>query len=420
MWHINDDDELRKCSAQTPDSCDFRGKPHGELAVMGRIAEQEAERSILAERRLAKQAQRVSGVKNHRRNLSEQTENATAKEPESPDTLRIPNSRPTPSDRRRIAREQVQKEKSQAENTPKPRPIPKPSPRPMPSPPRMNTAKTLPSVADVSATELLPGDVRVTGVQGKTYIIPKLMNRQPESEEDFLVEIEKQRLFLNRARYVTEREEELARSNISYARRGELEREKERECVAAERAGVPWDVPVVMEMWDEMCEQAERQGARAHWARLTKGQRQLAYHQMTEEDISNFRALVSRVDLAKLEPSVHVREKLASGRLSRLEAEDIAETLDSYRVEAYQVTQSSPHKPASRAVTIRSKNYSQSVVLDRGMEPVEANLVLVISLDPPNKDKIVTAYWRAVNSFPSKNSARYQDRWLRVPEPPTE
>lgn len=105
---------------------------------------------------------------------------------------------------------------------------------------------------------------------------------------------------------------------------------------------------------------------------------------------------------SKLSGRVHVREKLASGRLSRLEAEDIAETLDSYRVEAYQVTQSSPHKPASRAVTIRSKNYSQSVVLDRGMEPVEANLVLVISLDP------------------SKNSARYQDRWLRVPAPPTE
>ena len=282
----------------------------------------------------------------------------------------------------------------------------------------MGSTKTLPSVADVSATELLPGDVRVTGAQGRTYIIPKLMNRQPESEEDFLIEIEKQRLFLNRARYVTEREEELGRSNISYARRSELEREKEREQAAAERAGVPWDVPVVLDMWDEMCEQAERQGSRAHWARLTKGQRQLAYHQMTDEDIANFRALVSGVDLAKLEPSVHVREKLASGRLSRLEAEDIAETFDSYRVEAYQVTQSSPHKPAARAVTIRSKNYSQPVVLERGMEPVESNLVLVISLDPPNKDKIVTAYWRAVNSFPSKNSARYQDRWLRVPEPP--
>lgn len=410
MWHINDDDELRKCSAQTPDNCDFRGKPHGELAVMGRIAEQEAERSILAERRLAKQAQRVSGVKNHRRNTP-------SEEPEAPDELRIPNSRPTPSDRRRAAREKT-KEAPPVEERPKPRPIPKPSPRPAPTPPPAGSTKTLPSVADVSATELLPGDVRVTGAQGRTYIIPKLMNRQPESEEDFLIEIEKQRLFLNRARYVTEREEELGRSNISYARRSELEREKEREQAAAERAGVPWDVPVVLEMWDEMCEQAERQGSRAHWARLTKGQRQLAYHQMTDEDIANFRALVSGVDLAKLEPSVHVREKLASGRLSRLEAEDIAETFDSYRVEAYQVTQSSPHKPAARAVTIRSKNYSQSVVLERGMEPVEANLVLVISLDPPNKDKIVTAYWRAVNSFPSKNSARYQDRWLRVPEPP--
>lgn len=418
MWHINDDDELRKCSAQTPDNCDFRGKPHGELAVMGRIAEQEAERSILAERRLAKQAQRVSGVKNHRRNQTEQTENATAKESESPDSLRIPNHHPNPSARRRAIREKTQ-EAPQAEATPpKPRPIPKPSPRPAPTPPPAGSTKTLPSVADVSATELLPGDVRVTGAQGRTYIIPKLMNRQPESEEDFLIEIEKQRLFLNRARYVTEREEELGRSNISYARRSELEREKEREQAAAERAGVPWDVPVVLDMWDEMCEQAERQGSRAHWARLTKGQRQLAYHQMTDEDIANFRALVSGVDLAKLEPSVHVREKLASGRLSRLEAEDIAETFDSYRVEAYQVTQSSPHKPAARAVTIRSKNYSQPVVLERGMEPVESNLVLVISLDPPNKDKIVTAYWRAVNSFPSKNSARYQDRWLRVPEPP--
>lgn len=383
MWHINDDDELRKCSAQTPDNCDFRGKPHGELGVMGRIAEQEAERSILAERRLAKQAQRVSGVKNHRRNQTEQTENATAKESESPDSLRIPNHHPNPSARRRAIREKTQ-EAPQAEATPpKPRPIPKPSPRPAPTPPPVGSTKTLPSVADVSATELLPGDVRVTGAQGRTYIIPKLMNRQPESEEDFLIEIEKQR-----------------------------------EQAAAERAGVPWDVPVVLEMWDEMCEQAERQGSRAHWARLTKGQRQLAYHQMTDADIANFRALVSGVDLAKLEPSVHVREKMASGRLSRLEAEDIAETFDSYRVEAYQVTQSSPHKPASRAVTIRSKNYSQSVVLERGMEPVESNLVLVISLDPPNKDKIITAYWRAVNSFPSKNSARYQDRWLRVPEPP--
>ena len=108
MWHINDDDELRKCSAQTPDNCDFRGKPHGELAVMGRIAEQEAELSILAERRLAKQAQRVSGVKNHRRNQTEQTENATAKESESPDSLRIPNHHPNPSARRRAIREKTQ------------------------------------------------------------------------------------------------------------------------------------------------------------------------------------------------------------------------------------------------------------------------------------------------------------------------
>lgn len=51
---------------------------------------------------------------------------------------------------------------------------------------------------------------------------------------------------------------------------------------------------------------------------------------------------------------------------------------------------------------------------EKGADPVPCNLNLVISLDEPHKDSIITAYWSPVGRKPSGSGIRFRDRWLKV------
>ena len=107
-------------------------------------------------------------------------------------------------------------------------------------------------------------------------------------------------------------------------------------------------------------------------------------------------------------------EKLASGKLAALDAEDIFATLDDYTPGTYSITEYDDRRSGGRSISIRSKGHTRVVAPEQGAEPTECNLILVISVDGPKKDSIVTAYWKPVNEHPQNKGIRFQDRWLKV------
>jgi hypothetical protein len=299
-------------------------------------------------------------------------------------------------------------------SAPKPS-APKPSaPKPSMPSPRVVPVRAGAQSRNVASTPLRPGDLRVVGADGKPYIYPSATPVPPQTEEEYLIELEKQRVFLDRARYITDRDKKLRSSKTSPAEKRALSRELDEERKAAEEAGLPWDVPQVRALWNYKRKVAKETGTRPHWARLTKNQRQITYQQMDEQSVERFRQYVRDIDLGRLAPSGHVMEKLASGKLAALDAEDIFATLDDYTPGTYSITEYDDRRSGGRSISIRSKGHTRVVAPEQGAEPTECNLILVISVDGPKKDSIVTAYWKPVNEHPQNKGIRFQDRWLKV------
>lgn len=271
---------------------------------------------------------------------------------------------------------------------------------------------TLTSAKNIASTPLKPGDKKVVGANGKVYILPPLKERPLLTEEDYLLELEKQRIFLDRAKRITDRDERIANRKTPAGIRKKLEQELEAERRAAKKLGVPWDVPHVRALWEAWKQTAKKHGTTAHWPRLTKGQRQITADQMSPESLKKFDEHVKNINLANLTPSKHVHEKLAEGKLAGLDAEDIFATIENYKPQIYQVTGNGRH--TNRAITISSDTYSRVIAPEKGAKPVPCNLNLVISLDEPNKDGIITAYWNPVGRKPSGSGIRFRDRWLKV------
>lgn len=391
-YHMNNDRQVHECEA-TVRECKYRDRPHGSLEEVGCEAEalakqrfeeeQRAKRSEeFAKRRLAKQ--RGRGRKAKREAAAGE---AVASKPVVVESV---SSAPKPS-------------------APKPS-APKPS---MPSP-RVVPVRAGAQSRNVASTPLRPGDLRVVGADGKPYIYPSATPVPPQTEEEYLIELEKQRVFLDRARYITDRDKKLRSSKTSPAEKRALSRELDEERKAAEAAGLPWDVPQVRALWDYKRKVAKETGTRPHWARLTKNQRQITYQQMDEQSVERFRQYVRDIDLGRLAPSGHVMEKLASGKLAALDAEDIFATLDDYTPGTYSITEYDDRRSGGRSISIRSKGHTRVVAPEQGAEPTECNLILVISVDGPKKDSIVTAYWKPVNEHPQNKGIRFQDRWLKV------
>lgn len=386
-YHMNNDRQVHECEA-TVRGCKYSDKPHGSLEKVGCEAEalakqrfeeeQRAKRSEeFAKRRLAKQRGRGRKAKR-------------AAAASKPVAVEIAPSVPKPS---------VSKPSA-----------PKPS---MPSP-RVVPVRAGAQSRNVASTPLRPGDLRVVGADGKPYIYPSATPVPPQTEEEYLIELEKQRVFLDRARYITERDRKLRSSKTSPAEKRALSRELDEERKAAEAAGLPWDVPQVRALWNYKRKVAKETGTRPHWARLTKNQRQITYQQMDEQSVERFRQYVRDIDLRRLAPSGHVMEKLASGKLAALDAEDIFATLDDYTPGTYSITEYDDRRSGGRSISIRSKGHTRIVAPEQGAEPTECNLILVISVDGPKKDSIVTAYWKPVNEHPQNKGIRFQDRWLKV------
>lgn len=386
-YHMNNDRQVHECEA-TVRGCKYSDKPHGSLEKVGCEAEalakqrfeeeQRAKRSEeFAKRRLAKQRGRGRKAKRAA---------ATSK----PVAVEIAPSVPKPS-------------------------VPKPSaPKPSMPSPRVVPVRAGAQSRNVASTPLRPGDLRVVGADGKPYIYPSATPVPPQTEEEYLIELEKQRVFLDRARYITERDRKLRSSKTSPAEKRALSRELDEERKAAEAAGLPWDVPQVRALWNYKRKVAKETGTRPHWARLTKNQRQITYQQMDEQSVERFRQYVRDIDLRRLAPSGHVMEKLASGKLAALDAEDIFATLDDYTPGTYSITEYDDRRSGGRSISIRSKGHTRIVAPEQGAEPTECNLILVISVDGPKKDSIVTAYWKPVNEHPQNKGIRFQDRWLKV------
>lgn len=391
-YHMNNDRQVHECEA-TVRECKYRDRPHGSLEEVGCEAEalakqrfeeeQRAKRSEeFAKRRLAKQ--RGRGRKAKREAAAGE---AVASKPVVVESV---SSAPKPS-------------------APKPS-APKPS---MPSP-RVVPVRAGAQSRNVASTPLRPGDLRVVGADGKPYIYPSATPVPPQTEEEYLIELEKQRVFLDRARYITDRDKKLRSSKTSPAEKRALSRELDEERKAAEEAGLPWDVPQVRALWNYKRKVAKETGPRPHWARLTKNQRQITYQQMDEQSVERFRQYVRDIDLGRLAPSGHVMEKLASGKLAALDAEDIFATLDDYTPGTYSITEYDDRRSGGRSISIRSKGHTRVVAPEQGAEPTECNLILVISVDGPKKDSIVTVYWKPVNEHPQNKGIRFQDRWLKV------
>lgn len=386
-YHMNNDRQVHECEA-TVRGCKYSDKPHGSLEKVGCEAEalakqrfeeeQRAKRSEeFAKRRLAKQRGRGRKAKR-------------AAAASKPVAVEIAPSVPKPS-------------------------VPKPSaPKPSMPSPRVVPVRAGAQSRNVASTPLRPGDLRVVGADGKPYIYPSATPVPPQTEEEYLIELEKQRVFLDRARYITERDRKLRSSKTSPAEKRALSRELDEERKAAEAAGLPWDVPQVRALWNYKRKVAKETGTRPHWARLTKNQRQITYQQMDEQSVERFRQYVRDIDLRRLAPSGHVMEKLASGKLAALDAEDIFATLDDYTPGTYSITEYDDRRSGGRSISIRSKGHTRVVAPEQGAEPTECNLVLVISVDGPKKDSIVTAYWKPVNEHPQNKGIRFQDRWLKV------
>lgn len=386
-YHMNNDRQVHECEA-TVRGCKYSDKPHGSLEKVGCEAEalakqwfeeeQRAKRSEeFAKRRLAKQRGRGRKAKR-------------AAAASKPVAVEIAPSVPKPS-------------------------VPKPSaPKPSMPSPRVVPVRADAQSRNVASTPLRPGDLRVVGADGKPYIYPSATPVPPQTEEEYLIELEKQRVFLDRARYITERDRKLRSSKTSPAEKRALSRELDEERKAAEAAGLPWDVPQVRALWNYKRKVAKETGTRPHWARLTKNQRQITYQQMDEQSVERFRQYVRDIDLRRLAPSGHVMEKLASGKLAALDAEDIFATLDDYTPGTYSITEYDDRRSGGRSISIRSKGHTRIVAPEQGAEPTECNLILVISVDGPKKDSIVTAYWKPVNEHPQNKGIRFQDRWLKV------
>lgn len=390
-YHMNNDRQVHECEA-TVRECKYRDKPHGSLEEVGCEAEalalerfeeeRRAKREEFAKRRLAKQRGRGRKAKR----VAAVGEAVVSK----PVVVESVSSAPKPS-------------------APKPS-APKPS---MPSP-RVVPVRAGAQSRNVASTPLRPGGLRVVGADGKPYIYPSATPVPPQTEEEYLIELEKQRVFLDRARYITDRDKKLRSSKTSPAEKRALSRELDEGRRAAEEAGLPWDVPQVRALWNYKRKVAKETGTRPHWARLTKNQRQITYQQMDEQSVERFRQYVRDIDLGRLAPSGHVMEKLASGKLAALDAEDIFATLEDYTPGTYSITEYDDRRSGGRSISIRSKGHTRVVAPEQGAEPTECNLVLVISVDGPKKDSIVTAYWKPVNEHPQNKGIRFQDRWLKV------
>lgn len=390
-YHMNNDRQVHECEA-TVRECKYRDRPHGSLEEVGCEAEalalerfeeeRRAKREEFAKRRLAKQRGRGRKAK--------RAVTAGESVASKPVVVESVSSAPKPS-------------------------VPKPSaPKPSMPSPRVVPVRAGAQSRNVASTPLRPGDLRVVGADGKPYIYPSATPVPPQTEEEYLIELEKQRVFLDRARYITDRDKKLRSSKTSPAEKRALSRELDEERRAAEEAGLPWDVPQVRALWNYKRKVAKETGTRPHWARLTKNQRQITYQQMDEQSVERFRQYVRDIDLGRLAPSGHVMEKLASGKLAALDAEDIFATLEDYTPGTYSITEYDDRRSGGRSISIRSKGHTRVVAPEQGAEPTECNLVLVISVDGPKKDSIVTAYWKPVNEHPQNKGIRFQDRWLKV------
>lgn len=441
-YHVNKQDEYGKCSAKDPADCPFCDEPHGSLEHVCDVVEERSEAKYAP--KYAKQKARREKAARRKAQKSGIEPQAGVPKPPTPKNIsdesesRAKNGYTTPREARQKARreaaslkEQEQKREPQppkpttppqstSGNTPKPSPTPSApkSSAPKPSAPRPGAVpppklRTLPSVKSVEDAPLQPGDIRVSGLNGRTYILPSPKERVPETEEEYLIELEKQRIYLDRARYITERDEKIRNSKTPPHVARKLNREIEREKAQAEKNGVLWDVPQIRALWAFKQKTARKKGTRAHWSRLTKGQRQITYAQMDEASIERFHQHVKAINPVSLEFSGHVYEKLNSGKLAELTAEDVYFTLQSYTPGTYSVTEYDDKRKSGRSISIRSKEYSRVVAPEKGAPPEECNLILVLSIDPPQQ-QVVTAYWKPVNQFPKESGIRFQDRWLKV------
>lgn len=441
-YHVNKQDEYGKCSAKDPADCPFCDEPHGSLEHVCDVVEERSEAKYAP--KYAKQKARREKAARRKAQKSGNEPQAGAPKPPTPKNIsdesesRAKNRYTTPKEARQKARREAASLKEQEQkrephppkpttppqptsgNTPKPSPTPStPKPAaPKPSAPRPSAVpppkpRTLPSVKSVEDAPLQPGDIRVSGLNGRTYILPSPKERVPETEEEYLIELEKQRIYLDRARYITERDEKIRNSKTPPHVARKLNREIEREKAQAEKNGVLWDVPQIRALWAFKQKTARKKGTRAHWPRLTKGQRQITYAQMDEASIERFHQHVKAINPVSLEFSGHVYEKLNSGKLAELTAEDVYFTLQSYTPGTYSVTEYDDKRKSGRSISIRSSEYSRVVAPEKGAPPEECNLILVLSIDPPQQ-QVVTAYWKPVNQFPKESGIRFQDRWLKV------
>ena len=437
-YHVNKQDEYGKCSAKDPADCPFCDEPHGSLEHVCDVVEERSEAKYAKQKARREKAARRKAQKNGNEPQTGTPKPPTPKNISDESESRAKNRYTTPKEARQKARreaaslkEQEQKSEPQPpkpttppqptpDNTPKPSPTPsapKPS-TPKPSAPRPSAVpppkpRTLPSVKSVEDAPLQPGDIRVSGLNGRTYILPSPKERVPEAEEEYLIELEKQRIYLDRARYITERDEKIRNSKTPPHVARKLNREIEREKAQAEKNGVLWDVPQIRALWAFKQKTVRKKGTRAHWPRLTKGQRQITYAQMDEASIERFHQHVKAINPVSLEFSGHVYEKLNSGKLAELTAEDVYFTLQSYTPGTYSVTEYDDKRKSGRSISIRSSEYSRVVAPKKGAPPEECNLILVLSIDPPQQ-QVVTAYWKPVNQFPKESGIRFQDRWLKV------
>jgi hypothetical protein len=347
------------CDAATPDSCRFKGNVHGSQAEVILEAEDISyKKNQSREERLAKKA-------------LEKAEQQQQKEPANP-----------------------------VSSTPL-----KPAPKP--------AAPTKPKPKVKLGHTLAEGDKRVAGANGRSYVLPAPRTQEPQTEDEYLEELEKQRLFLNRARYITTRGQKIKNPNTPPNVKRKLQREIETEKKEAEKNGLVWDVPIIEALWEQKRRVARKHGTRPHWARLTKGQRQITAEQMDEASLNRFHQYVKSIDLGNLQISKHVHDKLHTGDLAELTAEDIALTLHSYTPGTYSVTEHDDKRTDGRSISIRSETLVKTVAPEKGAPPEPCNLVLVLGVDPP-RPQVVTAYWKAVNQRPVGSGIRFQDKWLKV------
>lgn len=373
--HVNNFGRPMPCDAATPDSCRFKGNVHGSQEEVILEAENISyKRNQSREERLAKKALEKA---------EQQQQKATTPTPANPTP---PKPAPKPA-------------------TPKPTPVPKPPAKPA------APTKQKPKVK--LGHTLAEGDKRVAGANGRSYVLPAPRSQEPQTEEEYLEELEKQRLFLNRARYVTTRGQKIKNPNTPPNVKRKLQREIEAEKQEAEKNGLVWDVPIIEALWEQKRRVARKHGTRPDWARLTKGQRQITAEQMDEASLNRFHQYVKSINLGNLQISKHVHDKLHTGDLAELTAEDIALTLHSYTPGTYSVTEHDDKRTDGRSISIRSETLVKTVVPEKGAPPEPCNLVLVLGVDPP-RPQVVTAYWKAVNQRPVGSGIRFQDKWLKV------